>query len=203
MAKQLVPNVAILRMRQRFAPVIGPSVEVENELYVRDQVFPWTTAHLINTATRVGNAWRDNMLPPVSNELSLIEVFANDLGADPGNEALVAYGSIGGQLGQMVSPALAVLARWVPSPGGEPSRAHIFLTGGREADIDGNLWADPFRIALQAGLNAVRAAMNVAPEAQVVVSRRKNKVLRPQGVSNTVDNVVLPTLTATQRDRRT
>lgn len=203
MAKQLVPNVAIFRVRQRFQPAIGASVEIENELYVRDQVIPWTLAHLSAAATDIGNAWRDNMMPLLSNELGLIEVFANDLGADPGEETVVAYGTTGGLAGQMVSPALAVLARWSMTPGGEPRRSHIFLAGGREVNIDGNLWNDAFRVPLQSGLLAVRTAIITASQAHVGVSRVKNGVKRPVGVSNTITAVNLPSLTATQRDRRT
>lgn len=203
MAKQLVPDTAIFRVRQRFTPGVGPTVEIENELYARDQVAGWNTGHLTTVATRIGNAWRDNVMPLVSNELGLIEIAANDLGSDPGDVAVVAYGTIGGQVGQMVSPALAVLARWTLTPGAEPRRSHLFIAGGRETQIDGNFWQDAFRIALQTALNAVRGAVAGVTEAHVGVSRVKNKVKRPVGVSNTITGVVLPSITATQRDRRT
>lgn len=202
MAKQLVPNTAAFRVIQRYVAAGTLSAEVVNTFYVRNVAILWNATTLGAMATTIGNAFRDQVMPNMMASVTLDRVDAEDLGADPGDIAIVEYNTAGGDLGAATSSVLAVLITLTGNPNAFPRKGRLYLVGGSVNAIIGNQWTQGLVDSYVNAIGTIQTQIQGGANAQVLVSRFLNKVKRSQGVTNQITGRSGRRLVATQRDRR-
>lgn len=225
MAKQLVPNVAQFRMVQAFTePTLGTVIDVINDFYVRNTAVGWNVGGLTATATAIRDAWVTNVLPLLSDQLTLVRVDAEDLGADPGFSASVNSGAAGTILTDVLPASVTAVVQFRCDPGAFPRDGAMHLSGIPEAVTSGADVDDTFRTNMQTAIGAVHTAAGAAvlgnaivrisrskgTAAQLEAVREARQALRDAiratrlatGVSNTLQFTGVRNIVGSQRDRR-
>lgn len=201
---QAVPNVAKFDMIM----VGGDGQRLMCSIYVRNTALPWTATKLAATATTIGNAWRDQVMPLIATGVTFDRVDAVDLGAEFGAQAVVEYNTVGTRAGDQATYALAALVVLTCTGGAPPRKGHLFVPGLVESDVTRDLLTSTYQGLLDTAMETIDSQITGGGDAWVVVSRYSKAVtpapphLRPTGVSNTVDDIGVRQLVATQRDRR-
>lgn len=214
MAKQLVPDTAQFRLIQRLASGSEPTVDFMNVFYVRNLISAWTTAHLQATAEDIRDAWIGGMGSQQTADVSYVEVQAEDLGADPGNQVVVDAEGVGGAIEQTVPLSVCALVKLRGSSDAEPRTGRIYISGLPESATNGNLLEAAYVAATQSDIRSFYTTGLQAGDAFVIVSRYDEqyrdpdtnpKGRRPVGVVNVIQGALCEVrpLVGSQRDRRT
>lgn len=201
---QTVPNVAKFTM----VMIGGDGQELLNSIYVRNTALPWTSTKLSATGTTIGNAWRDQVMPLIATGVTFDRVDCVDLGAEFGAQATVEYNTVGSRAGDQATYALAALVVLRCTSGAPPKKGHLFIPGLVEADINRDLLTAAYQGLLDTAMETVDSQITGGGDAWVVVSRFSKAAnptpphARAVAVSNTVADISVRSLVATQRDRR-
>lgn len=200
MAFQPVPNTASFRLIHVYDSVNA----LINTIHVRDTVNPWGATKLSNTATRIGDAWRDNMLPLLANTVVFDRVDAADEGAEFGQRLSVEYNTTGSLAGNPLSPMVCQLVKLTGSPGSAPRQGRLFISPATEDVATNDVFTAAYRTSVLAAMTAVDSAISTlfVNEAWVIVSRFLNGAKRATAVTNTIAARTARNIVASQRDRR-
>jgi hypothetical protein len=205
--KQIVPDTAKLDLR-----FFLMDIPVQVSFYARDVVLPWTLATLELFKDDVRAAWLTDVHPLLSDTLRLESERVEDLGADPGIVLEFVENPLinGGDANPSTPGSLAAYTKLVGTPGGVPRKGGLFIPGLTEPNVQLNNLAGTFRQDLQDALDVVAGDINSGSRAQVIVSRYSGTdeetgkpVPRAEGITNTVDDILVRALVGSQRDRRT
>lgn len=163
--------------------------QVQNTVYI-DPAEPVSPSVVSNLAGQLVSAWADNVMPLLSQDLQLREVYAADQTSESGPTWTAA--PPGGPLaGGIEAPALpgsvAYCVGFRTVNRGRSFRGRIYLPGLTEGQVTGNVVNAPWSTTL---IEAVRDAIVAVTEfggAHVVVSRYSGGVARTTAVSTPVN----------------
>jgi hypothetical protein len=174
-----------------------------NTLYVRNTLLAWNTVNLGAMAATIGNAWRDQVMPLLSDLLVLDRVDARDEGAEFGAQTVTQYSTAGGDVAEDLPANAAALVQYAATTGAAPRRGRLFIAGLTIAATEtGSKLTAAFQVALDAAITTVQNQIQGGANAQVLVSRFLNKVKRAEGATNTIGDITVRPIVASQRDRR-
>lgn len=213
-AFQAVPNTASFRCR--YTGVLAGELEgldAQYKLYVRNTVLGWSVAHLQATGDLIRDQHNANMRPLLSTAWGFDAVDGRDEGAEFGATSLSVGAGAGTRVGAAPPAGVALQVRFDGDTGAPPRKGWIFGPFGVEADLAGERWLDPLRVAAETAFETLRAAITAVlnGDAQVIVSRHsgtepdptaKRAVKRVTALTNTLTNVGVPPTYASQRNRR-
>jgi hypothetical protein len=204
MTFQTVPDTASFTL-------IGEQFTTEpivNTIYVRNTLTPWTATTLSAMAATIGNAWRDQMCPQLSNSYVFDRVEWRDEGAEFGVSGVTEYNTTGGKTGAAMTGAICALARLICDPGAAPRKGHLFISPLTEPQVNGNAVEETDRAAIETALDSINTSITGGGNAWVVVSRySKGSVPTPPhkravAVTNPVADRVVRTEIGLLRPRR-
>lgn len=207
MATQIVPDTASFEIKMLTS---SGAVELQNTIYVRNELLGWSNSHLSDTAVAIGNHWRDEVMPLLSADALFDRVDALDLGVEFGNFQSAEYNTGGGVAGTPLSAALCMGVSMRGDGGGAPRLGRLFISPFSEAHIAIDTWdathAGDLQVAIQDLPGVIEAAVD--SDAMVLVSRFSKAAVpvaphkRAEAVTNTIASFEVPTRVWVQRDRR-
>lgn len=202
MAFQRVPDTVEVRCIQKWA-----DQEWVTTYYAR-RTASYGGGQINDLAGAIGDEFRDSVMDHLTNDVTFDRVEARDLNTEFGYSAVYEYNQPGLQTGDTMAPQVALLTKLVCDPGGAPRQGHHYWSGCDIAryNEDTGLWdqtlVDEFIAVEEAMTDVISSADLLNSWAQVIVSRRHNKALRSEAVTNTLNAVTGRTLPASMRDRR-
>ena len=187
-----VPNGVQCNVRMRLH-----EQQIENVLWFKAAV-PIDTTVLQSIAVAVGNKYSATILPLLSTNLTMVEVFCVDMESDSGgvysNAPATPPG--GGVTGEALPNNCALCLTLVTGLRGRSYRGRVYVPALPESETSGN---DVSSVLVNSLVTAYTGMITVVPSTLAVwsvCSRRHNKVERPSGVLTPIvtvkatDNVV-------------
>lgn len=179
---------------------------IENVFYVRGPD-AWTEQELQDLAANVEDAWRDNLRPIQSNEVTLLRVRVTDLGTNDGRG--VEYAALApaqGAVAAAVMPgSVTVAVKFATGFTGRSRRGRAYHIGLTEGQVTGNALAGDMAASIQTAwigfFTAIEGAMTGVQH--VIVSFCGNGVWRPDPLVTVVTNYSVDPYIDSQRRRLT
>lgn len=186
---QPVPGVAQFNIR---ASLGGETVE--NVIHYIDVVNAiWSASQLATYAQNIGVAWRDTVMPNLSDDYDLLEVEARDLSIEGGFVASwVPPEPVSGSLIQPALPNnIALCLTKLTARSGRSYRGRIYICGLVETQVTGNLVLNASADAIRTAVKNIFVLGGASTIGGVVVSRENQGTPRASGVATVITDVVL------------
>jgi len=162
------------------------------------------TGDLGDLAEAIADSWVANIMPLLSNQISITEVDAVDLRTQSGPEAqhIVTPPVAGSLTSPMLPSNVAVVLTKRTAKRGRSYRGRIYIPGAVHSQESGPLEIGTTALAnLISGLEAVLSDVDISPWVWGVLSFFLNKVARSQGVFEMGTAISADTLWDSQRRR--
>lgn len=191
MADVPVENVAALQILTQASQ--GP--QMVNTCYLRLDA-GWSGAALDSILGAVEAAWTDTLANVTSDSVTFVGARIRDIGTSPYGvirEALVDTAVPGEVTGDPFPYFACAVVQLIGDSGGEPRRSYLRHGGLAESQASGNAMVAVQRTAIAQQWSAFLDAISdpVPLSANVIVSRYDNNAPRVEGVSNTLQGVLV------------
>lgn len=193
-----VPATAEVNINQRL-----DGEQVQNNLYFYNPSL-WSSEALQNLANAIGG-WVENFLyPPLSQDLSLVEVVATAQGsAIAPQESYAPVELVRGGVGQEALPnSVALCISFRTGLRGRSARGRNYVAGLPEGSVVQNTVSQALAGALVSAYNQLPALAASLGCDWVVVSRYANGAPRAEGVTYIITNAIATDLTVDSQRRR-
>jgi hypothetical protein len=185
------PNVAQVEVRG----TIGES-NVENVLYFLNTTPPVTLAEIESLANDIDQFWYNRMQALLPSGYSYRETYAMDLSNETGPTYTATNGVWQGTrltTGGMMPNNATIAVSFRTAQRGRSHRGRNYVTGLSRNDVTGNIVSQALQTLLVEEYNSLRAGEPNSPTGWiwVVLSRRANNAWRAQGLTTTIQRVVI------------
>lgn len=209
MAFQRVPNTASYRIVMRSN---SSAVELNNIVYIRDEVAVYDQDYVEDLAVKLGDHWRDEVMPLISADATFDRVEGVSQDEEFGVAFTAEYNTVGGAAGSPLSAMMCILVQIRGDGGQAPRGGRLFIAPFNEDKIARDIWDATLLSDLQTAVQGIPAAISTigtSTAAMVLVSRYSGTdedgkpIKRAVATTNTIASFETRALVATQRDRRT
>lgn len=194
-----VPNTVEVRMVARYL-----NQPVTNSLYYTFSAVPSQT-DVQQLGQDAAQLWSTHVVPLLSNEYRLVEVYCRDLSAQ--SSYIYTYTgqplpSTGGSAGLPLPSSVAVVVTLRTGLAGRSYRGRLYISGLTEPQVDGDYPRANVRQQIITAVGTVGFTLNTNGRVWVVVSRYHALQRRQIGVSTPIIAVAGPTLRVAQQRKR-
>lgn len=182
-----VPNVVMCEIRATL-----DAQQIENTMYFEFNTVP-TAADVQTIADTMNNWWGQNILPHLSQDYTMREVYATDLTEQTGPTA-TATGFLpagGGDVVESESNNNALCVSFRTAARGRTGRGRNYISGIPTNQVTNNTVSQTFVDQIVGAYNGLQAGLDAIGWTWVVVSRHFNGVDRAVGVARPVTAAIV------------
>lgn len=175
----------------------------ENVFHVQDATSSWTSAELIDEASKFKDWWDTNIKPLVSSSTILTKIIGTSLYAQtsPKVEYVTGLPIVGTGVGTPLPGNVTVAIKWTTGNRGRSARGRTFHVGLCESQVTGNLIDESFYTSLLNAYAQLSPTVESGIRSLRVVSLWHNKVKREEGSALPIIGWAIESTVDTQRRR--